>query len=103
MRKGGYKIDMSGPDITNEVRSCILKCTESYISTAEKKSIRYRFLSIGKLNQELRLKLSAKISEANNSFKIWTNTSLALKKSVYQVIADKLLSSVSETEALRYV
>ena len=103
MRKGGYKIDMSGPDITNEVRSCILKCTESYISTAEKKSIRYRFLSIGKLNQELRLKLSAKISEANNSFKIWTNTSLALKKSAYQVIADKLLSSVSETEALRYV
>ena len=99
IRKGGYKIDMRDPVLTDEIRSRILKCTESYISTEEKKSIRYRFLSYGKLSQDLRNKLSLKLAETSNSYEKWLDGALRLKTETFQVIAQELFSSLKNIVA----
>ena len=100
-RKGGFKIQMNDERITSSIKACILKCSETYISTYEKKSVRVRYLNTEKLDKDMIQKISEKVTEARNSFQIWMGRAVDMIDSDYQCIYNNLTESLTESGLTR--
>ena len=99
-RKVGYKVNLNDERLNGEIRNCIMMCSESFISTIEKKSVRLRFISTENVNEELKLMISRKVSEANNTYQIWISKALTVKGLWLQQLMRKFVSSVPKVNSM---
>ena len=99
-RKVGYKVNLNDERLNGEIRNCIMMCSESFISTIEKKSVRLRFISTENVNEELKLMISRKVSEANNTCQIWISKALTVKGLWLQQLMRKFVSSVPKVNSM---
>lgn len=100
-RKGGFKIQMNDERITSSIKACILKCSETYTSTYEKKSVRVRYLNTEKLDKDMIQKITEKVSETRNTFQIWMERAIDMIDSNYQYIYNNLTEALTESGSTR--
>ena len=67
----GYKVNSSDSRIPSEIKTALNKCSQTYSTTEEHKSVRRRFLDIEKLDPALVNTIAAKVLAASNSYDQW--------------------------------
>ena len=90
--EGGFRINSNDSRLTSKVRKCLYKCTRTFVSTVDNKSVRVRFL--GKENLESTIscerefdverfeRLSEKIAESSSlcTLSKWLNSQIVKQR-----------------------
>ena len=62
--EGGFRINSNDSRLTSKVRKCSYKCTRTFVSTVDNKSVRVRFLGKENLDVERFERLSEKVAKS---------------------------------------
>ena len=66
--RGGFKVTSNDPRLPTDVRTALNKCTETFITTVDKKAVRLRFLDLKDLDRAVVKQLHEKVSESKNTY-----------------------------------
>ena len=100
---GGFKINSNDSRLIPEVRKYLYKCTRTFVSTVDNKSVRLRFLAKEDLDVERFEQLSEKVAESLSlsTLNKWVKSWLVKKRKCYSVLNVLLREMVGDAVSLR--
>lgn len=83
--EGGFRINSNDERLTPKVRKCLYKCTRTFVSTVDNKSVRVRFLGKENLDVERFERLSEKVAESSSlcTLSNWLNSWIVKQRRRY--------------------
>ena len=100
--QGGYRIDASYiTKVPSDVRDSIYKCTDSYITKVDGKTVRVRFINVKDLDPIYATQLKKKVAESRLNYKLGAINEVRCLRAQMVTIVDGFTAAVHQIKEIR--